>query len=64
MPKKIVTDNKGCCMHKGLMGTKMLVLGLLIIANAYWMVMSWAYFIALIVIIAGLSKMIMPHYHE
>jgi len=53
--------NMQCCseMHKG-MGTKMLVLGLLIIANAYLNVVSWGVFVGAVIALAGLCKLALP----
>jgi uncharacterized membrane protein HdeD (DUF308 family) len=41
--------------HKG-KGIAMLVLGLLIIANIYWIHMTWATFIGVILILGGIVK--------
>ena len=66
MPRKIkanVDDAKmqECCkMHKKCMGWKMLVLGLLVLANSNWNIVNWATFIGGIIAIAGLLKLIMP----
>jgi len=45
-------------MHKK-KGAVMLVLGLLILANAYWSIVSWPVFIGIILALAGLGKIIM-----
>jgi uncharacterized membrane protein HdeD (DUF308 family) len=37
----------------------MVLLGLLVLANAYWSVMSWDYFIGIILVLAGFCKMLM-----
>ena len=58
MPKKMMMNDTGCSMHKG-WGIKMLILGLLILANEYWKVMGWLYFIGLIIALKGLLIMIM-----
>jgi len=47
------------CHHKG-KGGMMLVLGLLVLANAYWSVLSWAMFIGVVLVLGGLCKMLMP----
>jgi len=39
-------------------GAIALVLGLLILANAYWTVLGWAYFIGIILVLAGIIKLI------
>ncbi len=41
-------------------GAGMLVLGLLILANAYWPFMTWAGFIGGILTLAGFLKLVMP----
>jgi len=46
-------------MHKG-KGVMALVLGLLILANAYWSIVSLANFVGIILVIAGLVKLLMP----
>ena len=55
-------DNK-MCMMGGCMrcrsGMK-IILGLLVLANAYWNFTNWAYFIGGILVIAGILKMIKP----
>jgi len=53
-----------CGEHKKWMGAKLIILGLLILANAYWIVMDWGMFIGLIVAIAGFFKLIMPMHYE
>ena len=45
--------------HKKNKGLGMLVLGLLVLANAYWNVMTWGYFVGIVLILASLAKMIM-----
>ena len=47
-------------MHKKMMGCKMLVLGLLVLANSYWNVVDWVTFIGGILAIAGLLKLLVP----
>jgi len=46
------------CEHKG-MGTKALILGLLILINAYWAHIGWDYFIGIIFVLMGLVKLLM-----
>jgi uncharacterized membrane protein HdeD (DUF308 family) len=45
-------------MHKKRMGCKMLVLGVLVLANSYWGIVSWTNFIGGILVIAGLVKLV------
>lgn len=42
------------CMKWGLF-----ILGLLILANSYWRIVRWDFFIGLMLVIAGVSKMLM-----
>ena len=42
-------------------GVGMLVLGLLIAANAYWVILDWATFIGALLVLGGLLKLLMPH---
>ena len=61
MPKKMDEMNgEHWKMHKKMMGWKMLVLGLLVLANTKWNIVNWANFIGIILAIAGISKLIMP----
>ena len=54
----------GCCMnHKMWWGLKMLVAGILVLANSYWMFMSWGMLIGLLLIIGGILKLAIPHHH-
>ncbi len=39
-------------------GMVALILGLLILANAYWAIVGWDYFIGIILVIAGIIKLI------
>ena len=49
-----------CCegYHKG-KGVMMLILGLLVLANAYWSVVSWSIFIGAVLTLGGICKMTM-----
>lgn len=47
-------------MHKKMMGGKMIILGALVIANAYWGLLNWPLFIGGVLILAGISKFAMP----
>jgi hypothetical protein len=53
-------SSKHWMMHKKMMGGKMIVLGLLIVANVFWIQLNWALFIAGVSILAGIGKLIMP----
>ena len=48
----------GCCSK--CMGIKMLILGVLIILNSYYMWFNWAVFIGGVIAIKGLIGLIMP----
>jgi uncharacterized membrane protein HdeD (DUF308 family) len=52
----------GCCMHKG-KGVAMIILGLLVLGNVYWPMLSWPAFIGWIIVVGGVLKMLMPHKH-
>jgi len=47
-------------MHKKKKGAMMLILGLIILINAYWPFISWWGLLGLVVALAGLKKLIMP----
>ncbi len=53
-------DKKHWMVHKRMMAGKMIALGALVIANAYWGILNWSWFIGGILVLAGLSKLIMP----
>jgi len=62
MPKKEMM--KCCGMHRK-KGVMMLVLGLLVLANVYFPVLSWGAFIGAVLVLAGIVKLVMPHrYHK
>jgi len=47
-------------MHKKIMGGKMIILGALIVANAYWGLLNWPWFIGGVLVLAGIAKLAMP----
>ena len=53
---------KGMCMHKQ-KGWAMLVLGVLILINVYWPMLTWGAFIGWVAVLGGLLKLLMPHKH-
>lgn len=53
----------GCCMHKG-KGIAMALLGLLVLGNVYWPMVTWPTFIGALLVILGILKMLMPHKHH
>ena len=68
MPKKEekmgVYMEECCGMHKRAKSFGMVVLGLLVLANAYWPFMSWAGFIGGVLVLAGLWKLAKPKKHS
>ncbi len=58
MPKKEMEMKGMWVEHKKKMGIKMLILGILILINAYWMIVGWDYFVGIILAIAGFVKLI------
>lgn len=61
MPKK---EMMGCCMMHKMKGWGMIVVGLLVLANVYWPFLDWGTFIGILLVLAGISKLAMPHkYH-
>ena len=51
---------KGMNFHM-MKGLGMVLLGLLILANVYWYVLSWWAFVGAVFVLFGLIKLIMPH---
>ena len=49
------TDMKSWHKSKGIM---MLIVGLLALANSYWAIVGWDYFIGIILVLAGLIKLL------
>jgi len=44
--------------HHMMWGGKMLVVGLVVLANAYWAFMRWDYLIGLLLVLGGLLKIV------
>ena len=61
MPKK---KGEKCDMHEGSCnkcgGAMMLLLGILVLLNANYSLVSWAVFIGIILLIKGLKYIVMP----
>jgi len=58
MPREMVKGKEECHgMHKK-KGIMVLVLGLLVLANAYWSVLDWSMFVGLILVLVGLKLLI------
>ena len=50
-----------CCeAHVRKMGTCMLILGIAVLANVYWEFVRWGIFAAIVLIFAGLWKLLKP----
>ena len=47
-------------MHKRKKATAMIVLGLIVIINTYWQFMNWVGLIGVLLVIAGIGKLMMP----
>ncbi len=58
MPK----DKAGMCCesHKRKKGVCMLIVGLVVLVNAYWPFMGWMALVGLIIALGGLWKAVMP----
>ncbi len=50
-------------MHMKAHGWTMAVLGLLVLGNANWPVVSWPVFVGGLAVLVGLWKVLMPHEH-
>ncbi len=62
MPKKREEMSGECCKgHKMWKGMKMLVAGLLVLANAYWNFMNLGLLIGLLLVVGGILKLAVPH---
>jgi len=55
-----MNDSKHWMMHKRWMGVKMLILGLLVLANIFWAQLYWGTFIGGVLVLWGLIEMLMP----
>jgi len=68
MPKKddemmMKVDWDCCRKHKMMKAWAMLILGALVLVNAYWPFIDWAGFIGALLVLAGIAKLIMPNKH-
>jgi len=62
MPKK--KGMMDCCKVHKWKGVGMLVLGILVLLNAYWPYLSWGAFVGAAIAIFGFIKLVTPHkYH-
>ena len=61
---KSMEKDECCHKHHMWMGAKMLVLGLLVIANSYYAIVDWAMFVGAILAVGGFLKLVVPHHHH
>jgi uncharacterized membrane protein HdeD (DUF308 family) len=58
MPKKeMMHEDWG--KHKKWMGGKLLILGILVLINVYWPMLTWPAFVGWVLVLAGVWKLIM-----
>lgn len=50
-------ENRHWVMHKKMKGVEMLVLGALVLANAYWGFLGWPWFIGGAFVLGGILKL-------
>jgi len=60
MPRKMGETEMDWGKHKKKMGVMLFILGILVLINAQWSVVSWSIFVGLMIALAGLVKLIMP----
>lgn len=60
MAKEMMMDEGMMKKHMKMHAWKMLILGLLVLANVYWLMVNWFSFVGIILVLAGLMKMFMP----
>lgn len=51
---------KDMAKHKKVWAWKMLILGIIVLLNAAYAFIRWDYFIGILLVIAGLAKMLLP----
>jgi uncharacterized membrane protein HdeD (DUF308 family) len=59
MPKRRRSSHQAYREHRHHFKGGIIFLGLLVLANAYWSVLSWDYFIGIILVLGGFAKMLM-----
>jgi len=62
MPRRNIAA-KDMAKHKKMWAGKMLVLGIVVLLNAAYAFIRWDYLIGILLVLAGLVKMLMP-YHK
>ncbi len=60
MVKKEMISGGFLEMHKKMLGWKALILGILLLLNAYLLGINWAVFFGWILVLIGLCKLVMP----
>ena len=58
--KQMMMDDSMIKKHMKWHGAKMLILGLLVLANVYWPTVDWFTFVGIILVLGGLMKLMMP----
>jgi len=53
-------NEEGWMMHKRMLGAKTLIIGILILANIYFIGLSWPIFAGAVLILFGIGSLIMP----
>ena len=61
--KRGMINAKHLSMHK-MMGLKILIIGILVLANLYWFNFSWPLVIGWTLVILGIAKLIMHCCHK
>ena len=57
-------SDAGMYKHHGKKAVGAIIVGLLVIANAYWGFLSWDYFIGGLLILGGVVKLLMHSMHK
>lgn len=60
MAKQMMMNDEMWKKHMKWHGWKMLILGLLVLANVYWPTVDWITFVGIILVVGGLMKLMMP----
>ena len=62
--EKMMSSSGTVCYHGACMrchSAKLIIIGLLILANQLWMFLSWGSFIGALLVLGGLVKLAMPY---
>ena len=60
MPRKMGEKEMDWGKHKKKMGVMLFILGILVLINAQWSVVSWSIFVGLMIALAGRAKLMTP----